>query len=668
MTEARDNKLSAVEPWDPLRENISRIEDSYRLQIENILDSYTGFYDVFSELIQNSLDALERRWDEEPNCFEPHIWIKIDLQSNVISVTDNGCGMSYDEFRSFLQPNCTFKRGLNARGSKGVGITYLAYGFNWLEVATKSSREMYSGLIENGKRWVTGQTDESPKVKPHDASHAAFLEIDRGASITLRLVGDGIRPKDLGYFGAETASQWFTVLRVKTPLGGIYLADDSRPMSYKCTVESVRKDGEVTIVEAQDPEYVFPHTEFDKVANLHEYIRWLLKAAQSGKDTSNPPRKFQKLNGVWAKWNASQIVDNDTVFDGMRLDDSEINLIRSLNVQLYFFLGYSIDLWDDFNDRKLELRRGSRVLKGGLQLATKHMPQGSLEVIHLTRNIGNQNNAHVVIHADAKPDMGRKGFQPEFDSLAQKLASRAVGQGGRRFWKLLRRKTGEPTFQEQMKLHDWIERQKTHARESPLTIEGKGLFMPAEVLPILSTPIVEQDVVALFNQMLASGIVRGIRILSSSTYKQYDGLYQVVIDIPTEKYVRSQTNPLGVDPEQIRATGEAVVGFVQVLEYKYNLDALFEEFTTSEKRAEDIGLVVSWHMGTRWQRHFEVTSYLHPDTRHHRPFHGYTHGFTHANSGYHAFHAIVLEDLINYLTDQTDEEERQKRLYSDAAY
>ena len=142
VTELLGNKLSNVEPWDHLREDSSDLEDTYRLQIENVLDSYTGFYDVFSELIQNALDALERRWQEERNDYEPHLWIMIDLQTNSISVTDNGCGMSYSEFRSFLRPNCTFKRGWNARGSKGVGISYLAYGFNWLEVATKSPNDM----------------------------------------------------------------------------------------------------------------------------------------------------------------------------------------------------------------------------------------------------------------------------------------------------------------------------------------------------------------------------------------------------------------------------------------------------------------------------------------------------------------------------------------------
>ena len=56
----------------------------------------------------------------------------------------------------------------------------------------------------------------------------------------------------------------------------------------------------------------------DKVADVHEYIRWLFESrVQTGRDTSNPPRSFQKLNGVWGKWNSSQILSNDSVFDGI---------------------------------------------------------------------------------------------------------------------------------------------------------------------------------------------------------------------------------------------------------------------------------------------------------------------------------------------------------------
>ena len=91
--------------------------------------SYTGWYDLLSELIQNALDAIDHRKRRESD-YSPKLWIKIDLQTNSISVTDNGIGFSREHFQYFLAPMVSFKSKTD-RGQKGVGATYLAYGFNF---------------------------------------------------------------------------------------------------------------------------------------------------------------------------------------------------------------------------------------------------------------------------------------------------------------------------------------------------------------------------------------------------------------------------------------------------------------------------------------------------------------------------------------------------------
>ena len=144
---------------------------------------------------------------------------------------------------------------------------------------------------------------------------------------------------------------------------------------------------------------------------------------------------------------------------------------------------YSTDLWDDYNDNKLKLRKRSRILRGGLQLATKHMPQGSPITIPLTNNIYFQNITHVVVNfKNAEPDLGRKGFQPEQTELAEKLSASAATAFRRYYDRLLRRNTGAPALLQAMKLETWIDSQKEYEKTHPLLIKGKGLFAP-EVLP-----------------------------------------------------------------------------------------------------------------------------------------------------------------------------------------
>ena len=377
------------------------------------------------------------------------------------------------------------------------------------------------------------------------------------------------------------------------------------------------------------------------------------------------PPAFTKLTGLWGEWTGDDIL-NGTIPINTKLEDDETELIREIGIRLYVFLGYSTELWDEFNDSTLKLRKGYRVLRGGLQLATKNMPQGHPLTIPLTNNIGFQNLAHVIVHFDnAEPDLGRKGFQPEVVRVAEKLSVSAVTAFRKYYPRLLRKRTGAPALAREMNLEKWIDDQKTHEKEHPLTIKGRGLFLPTEQLPIRPLPLVEQDVVAMFNQMLSSGVVRGIQILSSSQYKQYDGLFRFVFDEPVEKYRRAPENPLGIDESHLVKVVPPLRMPVRVLEYKYNLDDLIEEFQTEEKRADEIGLVVTWKAGDRWHASFDVTSYLIPELTHLRQFHGLTHSFSHSVSGQHAFEAIVLEDLVNYLINPATELIRQETLYND---
>ena len=55
----------SFDAWDPLEAaggaDPGIIVSAQKREIANILKSYTGYYDLFSELIQNALDAVEKR-------------------------------------------------------------------------------------------------------------------------------------------------------------------------------------------------------------------------------------------------------------------------------------------------------------------------------------------------------------------------------------------------------------------------------------------------------------------------------------------------------------------------------------------------------------------------------------------------------------------------------
>jgi hypothetical protein len=293
--------LTVQDSWDPLesKSDPGIVVAAQRREIRNILRSYTGYYDLFAELCQNALDAVERRVEEGERGYLPSIWIDIDLQQGRVSVTDNGCGMSEDQFRQFLRPSFSFKDGRRSRGSKGVGATYLAYGFNHLEVCTKHGDRMFAGVIKNGREWVedTSETVTRPRVELTSPSHPPFASIDRGASMVVQLVGNSIRPRNLGWIAADTANKWLALLRVQTPIGGIYIGGPTAT-KININVRVLDEHGSETTSCIDEPRYLYPNEVMSRVVDLREFLAEQKRRIENGNDVSKIPAKYRGLHGI----------------------------------------------------------------------------------------------------------------------------------------------------------------------------------------------------------------------------------------------------------------------------------------------------------------------------------------------------------------------------------
>jgi hypothetical protein len=185
--------------------------------------------------------------------------------------------------------------------------------------------------------------------------------------------------------------------------------------------------------------------------------------------------------------------------------------------------------------------------------------------------------------------------------------------------------------------------------------------VPINELSITAEPVSEQDVIVLFNQLVAGGVIRGIRLLAASQHQQYDAVYRCHVTEPLANHVFNKvTNPLGV---QDLAHTAPLLSKPYVLEYKFNMDSLIAEFESEEKAERDIDLVVAWTIGKEWKRRYTVTSTLDLENLQHRPFHGVTHVVNHDNTGETAFYAIILEELLAYLDDVDNAQAAQRRKY-----
>lgn len=653
--------VSQLDEFDPLEESHNTsdiIKVAKKLQIKNILKSYTGWYDPFSELLQNALDAVEKRISEKGDSYKPEIKIEINLKNNSVRVTDNGIGFTSDQITLFLTPNITYKSMAKLRGHKGVGATYLAYGFNHLEFGTKTPSFSYYGTIKNARDWVDEITDitSRPKVIRTPPPDSVFSSIDKGSTFMLKFSGKTTRPRDINWISISDAKKWSQILRVVTPLGGIFLEKD--PPKIKCSIIVTDKDGITTTEEIDKCEYLYPHQIFEPAAKLSNIIIAKKKLAEVNKDTmENLPGNLRKLKGIYEKWTGQEILDSDMK---KTLTDEEIDLLKILNPNIYGFYSYTLRLWSHYNGDVLGLRRGQEVLKGGLQMATKNMIQGELIDIPLERFGGYQKTSLVIFQLhDAEPDLGRKGFQPEIVDLAKKVA-KAVVNHFIKWNNYLERDAGEKIdLSKGRSAYEWKKSQEEFAKGHPLRIENKNFFLPMMEIPILSEPQTEQDVIVLFSQLLAGGVIRGIRLYGTSQSEKYDSVCRAFISEPLKNHEYHQVdNPLGIVLPQPIASSEP-----WILEYKYDFDSLIEDFNTERKDEKEIKLVVCWNAGNSWRERYHITPLLHEDFIHHRPFHGATHAVKISSSDETTFHLVVLSELIQYLNYPKESQQFQKDTY-----
>jgi hypothetical protein len=651
-------------PFDPLEFKNTKVNDAalgaLKREIENILSSYVGWFDPFCELIQNALDAVEARMAAEKAAgtqasYQPTVDIFIDLDENALTVTDNGIGLDKDKFEQFLAPNFSFKSG-NTRGHKGVGATYVAYGFNYMRVSTKVPGFEASGRIIGARSWLKSNTSGgNPKVEPDDSKRvdSAFDSNDRGVSITVRF-DDTTHPKRLDWIGAHTAETWSKILSIKTGLGSIL--DDK---SVQVTV-TVRAGGKVSSLVTHGTSYLWLHDCAAKKASVREVTAIadaLYKKYGAGR---RMPDKYSNLDFLYDTWTAVELKD----LLGNSLDAEELTVLEEFSPTVSVEFGYTAKLWNQFNE-SLGLRSGYKVLTSGIQLAANNMPQGEAIQVPLNRNIGRQNQVHFLVHFENyTPDLGRKGFHRELTDFAKSISRSITESYLSKLRHLLKANTGvAPDLVREIAINDWKKEMLAHEIVQPLLLKSPHFFLPIQRVSITSAPTREQDVIALFHELVAGGVIRGINVMSTNERFTYDGLFKIAFDLDDELYAyEPEKNPLGVPAAVAKALNGKITD-PRVLEYKFSLDGLVEDFDSQDKNIKDVDLCIVWTTGETYKERYGITSLLLPENADQRQYHGVTHVLADLESGAKHCDLIVLSELVDYLNSPAETAEVQRQRY-----
>ena len=440
---------------------------------------------------------------------------------------NNGVGIeSGNQVKFCFRPNVSFKSRRYHAVHRGVGATFVAYGFSAVRIFTKTKAGIISGQMRNGRQWAEDHTDSYPRpIFEHTSLEAPELNDEASGTCVEILIGEKQRPQ-LGWLGATSAVQWFDVLRIKTPLGGIYLSAAGRKQDTAIAVDVVDLAGTSTHHIGKNPEYYYPHDMRTSSSKSRKHF-WKLRSTVAeiqGDPSTRLNRlndKFRRLDAMYEVWSREDVLADPVLT--RNLDDDQKILVEKHNLTVYGCFVSTAKSWSTFQRDVLKVRANAILLRGGLQFASDYMPQGDLMVIPLTSTIGYQANTHILVHlTDGNPDMGRKVFQPEIKALGDELARRVVDVF-KRYLSLMREDTGVSNIQSSRVLYQEFQEAFTGrpSFRSPATVSKRK----SHELSIMSEPQSEQDVIALFHELLGMGLLQGLGIYATSESEKYDCIF-----------------------------------------------------------------------------------------------------------------------------------------------
>ena len=138
-----------------LREELSKQEEGQIISnIDRIISSYRNIWDLYSELLQNSADAILEKYGSDYS--RGLIKLEIDPDAREIIISDNGIGIDEEDISKIIVTGKSLKRDRKSGkfGFMGFGFTFVAFQTNYLRIESIRNNKRASRTYENLYKFV----------------------------------------------------------------------------------------------------------------------------------------------------------------------------------------------------------------------------------------------------------------------------------------------------------------------------------------------------------------------------------------------------------------------------------------------------------------------------------------------------------------------------------
>lgn len=646
-------------------------EQSLRQEVSEVLRAYRHPWDVFAELLQNSVDAINTRFSisNDPNyyryneyrerfidfddeeCdenFRGKINISWDLQSNKVCISDNGVGIEDIDVSKFLLPKGSGKVVGKDYGFKGLGLTFVAFASKELQLSSKhvSSESATNIEVDGLFDWLVGDKDFPEHFITNSGQKigtSICVTLDSCYEESFDAISALDNMRDL-VKSKEDCIRFEYTLRTRTALGNTKLLFKRGPkvpidIEYKIKLDS----GEV-IENGLDYKYYHP-VEHKELSILH----FDFEAYNENLGSATKDKSFRALTHS--------------------IEDVEIGRFKSKKfpIDIYLCAASQTRLRNIERDIGVDNDFG---MAPGIHLAINGMPTGIL-LDDWRDKSATFKRYYVMVDADLTIsqtlDPGRKGISGHYARLiSQKvvelISESRVGSNDSfaRFSTTCLdtgRKSDDNGYAEDLNLEGMHDR--FNELEESYTTEELSLLKKLQFFSgFKKLPDAENEVIALFFELIGRGYIKSYAPKMVSSRATYDAIFDLKMDLTKDNLYPS--DPLGVGQVQLdraSARGRDKVlrlprskrdGFC--VEFKTNIGNFVSEIAggKTDKDPSSIDILICW--GKSVNSSLDMYS-LNRVVGEQRAYHSITHSLGVVGLGGHNadIYCIVLKDVIESL-------------------
>ena len=584
-------------------------EKQAKSNIERIISSYRHTWDIFTELIQNSADAIIEEFGFE-NISSGKISLQIDNDKRIIKIYDNGCGIEETDLSSIFVTGESLKRknGQGKYGFMGFGLTFIAFQTEFISIksthngikASRTYTDLYKFIYENAL--LNSSEEEINDIR------AEVTDEQNGTEITLvfpkDFPDDGIESNLYTAFNYTKFVELFqTILRTRTAVG---LLDTIFDSSVNFEFELIINEDKIIV----ENKFLTPreiintvYPQEARVFDIDTYNKTIISISENF-----PEQQKESMR---------QAILLDSTIPSI-----QIGTRNKLNARVHVSSTSKNNL-NRYNDsylRRNEIdEENGYEYQNGIWLAINGLPTG---VCLDSFEHGNYLPFTVIV------DIQDKNFQKELDAGRKGITER-------RAWQI--RETVKKILKDQ-KFIDYrkyilgsstrIENQLYDPKQSLINkFNTKKEFDFGGILTYLP-PCEEQEVISLFNLLLHNKIIKGYQEKVISSKEVYDGLYDYIIHETEENSIYSTSNYLGIDQGVFNQLGNKIEKKNLVIEYKQSLHQIFADIAIGLKNLNQIDILICWSIN---QKKVEETgSIISPKSIRNNIYYGVTHYLTHS--------------------------------------